>query len=91
MRARRSALDLDSTVLAIQGPPVAGKTYTGARMIMTLLAAGKRVGITATSHKVIGNSCEPSSTAATRKASTSTPSSAATRRHRGRRRVRAAK
>ena len=53
--ARRSALGLDSTVLAIQGPPGAGKTYTGARMITTLLAAGKKVGITATSHKVIGN------------------------------------
>ena len=53
--ARRLALELDSTVLALQGPPGAGKTYTGARMILTLLAAGKRVGITATSHKVIGN------------------------------------
>jgi len=53
--ARRLALQLDETVLAIQGPPGAGKTYTGARMICTLLAAGKRVGITATSHKVISN------------------------------------
>jgi uncharacterized protein len=56
--ARRSALALESTVLAIQGPPGAGKTYTGARMITTLLAAGKKVGITATSHKVIGNLLE---------------------------------
>ncbi len=46
---------LDHTTLAIQGPPGSGKTYTGARMVCTLLAAGKRVGITATSHKVIGN------------------------------------
>ena len=53
--ARRVALTLDRTVLAIQGPPGAGKTYTGARMILTLVAAGKRVGITATSHKVIAN------------------------------------
>ncbi|HSL76255.1 MAG TPA: TM0106 family RecB-like putative nuclease, partial [Candidatus Limnocylindrales bacterium] len=53
--ARRLALHLDATVLPIQGPPGAGKTYTGARMITTLLAAGKKVGITATSHKVIGN------------------------------------
>jgi len=53
--ARRIALALDRTVLAIQGPPGAGKTYTGARMILTLVAAGKRVGITATSHKVIAN------------------------------------
>jgi uncharacterized protein len=53
--ARRLALALDHTTLAIQGPPGSGKTWTGARMICTLLAAGKRVGITATSHKVIGN------------------------------------
>jgi len=53
--ARRLALALDRTTLAIQGPPGSGKTYSGARMICALLAAGKRVGITATSHKVIGN------------------------------------
>ena len=53
--ARRLALALDHTTLAIQGPPGSGKTYTGARMICSLLAAGKRVGITGTSHKVIGN------------------------------------
>ncbi len=53
--ARRLALELDETTLAIQGPPGSGKTYSGARMILTLLRAGKRVGITGTSHKVIGN------------------------------------
>jgi predicted RecB family nuclease len=53
--ARRLALALDHTTLAIQGPPGSGKTYAGARMICTLLAAGKHVGITSTSHKVIGN------------------------------------
>jgi predicted RecB family nuclease len=53
--ARRLALALDRTTLPIQGPPGSGKTYSGARMILSLLAAGKRVGITATSHKVIGN------------------------------------
>ena len=46
---------LEAGTLAIQGPPGAGKTYAGARMIVQLLAAGKRVGITANSHKVIGN------------------------------------
>ncbi len=56
--ARRLALELDRTTLAVQGPPGSGKTYTGARMIRTLLRAGKRVGITATSHKVIGNLLE---------------------------------
>ena len=53
--ARRLALSLDRSVLPVQGPPGSGKTYTGARMILALLAAGKRVGITATSHKVITN------------------------------------
>jgi hypothetical protein len=53
--ARRLATILDRTTLPIQGPPGSGKTYSGARMILTLLAAGKRVGITGTSHKVIGN------------------------------------
>jgi predicted RecB family nuclease len=53
--ARRLALHLDHTTLPIQGPPGSGKTYTGARMIVSLLQAGKRVGIIASSHKVIGN------------------------------------
>jgi predicted RecB family nuclease len=53
--ARRIGLALDDTVLAIQGPPGSGKTWTGARMILALLAAGRRVGITANSHKVISN------------------------------------
>jgi predicted RecB family nuclease len=53
--ARRLALVLDRTTLAIQGPPGSGKTYAGARMIGSLLNAGKRVGITGLSHKVIGN------------------------------------
>jgi predicted RecB family nuclease len=53
--ARRLGLSLDATVLPIQGPPGSGKTFSGARMIVSLIAAGRRVGITATSHKVIGN------------------------------------
>ena len=53
--ARRLALLLDRTTLPIQGPPGSGKTFSGARMILALLAQGKRVGITGTSHKVIGN------------------------------------
>jgi uncharacterized protein len=53
--ARRLALALDHSTLPIQGPPGSGKTYTGARMIVSLLRAGKQVGITAQSHKVIGN------------------------------------
>jgi predicted RecB family nuclease len=53
--AKRVGTQLDHSLLAIQGPPGAGKTYTGARMICELVRQGKRVGITATSHKVIRN------------------------------------
>jgi uncharacterized protein len=53
--ARRLVLELDHTTLPIQGPPGAGKTYSGARMICSLVRHGRRVGITGTSHKVIGN------------------------------------
>jgi uncharacterized protein len=53
--AVRLAVVLDATTLAIQGPPGTGKTYTGARMILALVAAGKTVGVAAMSHKVIGN------------------------------------
>jgi uncharacterized protein len=53
--AKTLALSLDCSVLPIQGPPGSGKTYTGARMIVALVEAGKSVGITAGSHKVISN------------------------------------
>lgn len=53
--AVRMATQLDCTVLAIQGPPGAGKTFTGARMICELARQGRKVGITAVSHKVIRN------------------------------------
>ncbi|MBV8227126.1 MAG: TM0106 family RecB-like putative nuclease, partial [Verrucomicrobia bacterium] len=46
---------LDHSVLPIQGPPGAGKTFTGARMICDFVRRGKKVGITANSHKVIRN------------------------------------
>jgi uncharacterized protein len=46
---------LDHGTLAIQGPPGSGKTYTGGEMVARLLAAGKRVGISATSHRAIEN------------------------------------
>jgi predicted RecB family nuclease len=46
---------LDHSVLAIQGPPGSGKTFTGARMICELVQQGRKVGITAASHKVIRN------------------------------------
>ena len=52
-RARRLALALDEGTLPVQGPPGSGKTFTGARMVCELVRAGRRVGITAVSHKVI--------------------------------------
>ena len=53
--AKRIGTLLDSSVLPIQGPPGSGKTFTGARMICELVRQGRKVGITATSHKVIQN------------------------------------
>ncbi len=49
---RRVAPALDGA-LPVQGPPGAGKTYAGARAVVELLRAGKTVGITALSHRVI--------------------------------------
>ena len=46
---------LECTTLCIQGPPGTGKTFTAAAVIADLLRRGKRVGITANSHKVILN------------------------------------
>jgi predicted RecB family nuclease len=46
---------LDGTYLAIQGPPGSGKTTIGAEIILELVKRGNRIGITANSHKVIGN------------------------------------
>jgi predicted RecB family nuclease len=51
----RLAMDLKNSVLAIQGPPGSGKTYTGAKMIIELAKTGKKIGVTAVSHKVILN------------------------------------
>ena len=53
--ALRIAPLLEGGLLPIQGPPGAGKTFTGARMICALVDAGAKVGITANSHKVIRN------------------------------------
>lgn len=53
--AVRLCAHLGNGVLPIQGPPGAGKTFTGARMICELVSQGKIVGITANSHKVIRN------------------------------------
>jgi len=57
-KACRLACALDESLLPIQGPPGSGKTYTGGHMIAALVKAGKRVGVTAVSHKVIVNLME---------------------------------
>lgn len=46
---------MESTCLFIQGPPGSGKTYSGSRVIVDLIAAGKRIGVAANSHKAINN------------------------------------
>jgi predicted RecB family nuclease len=53
--AVRICAGLTGGMLPIQGPPGAGKTYTGAQMICELVRGGRTVGITANSHKVIRN------------------------------------
>lgn len=44
---------LENGTLPIQGPPGSGKSHTAAEMILALIQSGKKVGITALSHKVI--------------------------------------
>jgi predicted RecB family nuclease len=53
--AVRLVSGLDASYLPLQGPPGSGKTFTGARMIVDLLKAGRKVGITASAHKAITN------------------------------------
>jgi len=46
---------MDETYLFIQGPPGTGKTYTASHLILGLMKAKKKVGVSANSHKVIHN------------------------------------
>ncbi|MFC7326983.1 TM0106 family RecB-like putative nuclease [Marinactinospora rubrisoli] len=46
---------LDSSYLAVQGPPGAGKTYLAAQLITHLVGQGRSVGVCSTSHKAIEN------------------------------------
>jgi uncharacterized protein len=49
----RLVLRLSGDILAVQGPPGSGKTYRAAEAIVSLVKAGKKVGVTANSHRVI--------------------------------------
>lgn len=60
-------LNLKQGVLPIQGPPGTGKSHTAADMILALVQAGKKVGITALSHKVIIGLMQKVNKAATEK------------------------
>jgi hypothetical protein len=51
--ALRVTASIEGGIFPIQGPPGAGKTHIGARMICALVEKGKTVGVTANSHKVI--------------------------------------
>jgi uncharacterized protein len=51
----QAAKHLDSSYLTIQGPPGAGKSYTGQHIIAELVKSGARVGIASNSHKAINN------------------------------------
>ncbi len=46
---------LDNSYLTIQGPPGAGKTYSGKKVITQLVKDNKRIGIASNSHKAINN------------------------------------
>ncbi|WP_298628045.1 TM0106 family RecB-like putative nuclease [uncultured Legionella sp.] len=51
----KAVVHLDDSYLTIQGPPGAGKTYTGQHLIAELIKRGKKVGISSNSHKAINN------------------------------------
>lgn len=55
---------LRESYLLIQGPPGTGKTYTASRVIVELLAGGRRVGVMSSSHKAIHNLLESVETVA---------------------------
>ena len=46
---------MDETILPIQGPPGTGKTYLTARVILSLVKNGYRVGVSSNSHDAIRN------------------------------------
>ena len=53
--AKEAILALQESWLFVQGPPGAGKTFLSSHLILALLRAGKRVGVSSNSHKAIDN------------------------------------
>jgi len=53
--AKQIAAGLPDSYLFIQGPPGSGKTYTGAQLILHLIAQGHRVGVASGTHAAIHN------------------------------------
>lgn len=49
---------LENSYIFVQGPPGAGKTYTGSHVIAALMKRGCRVGVASNSHKAINNLLE---------------------------------
>ena len=52
---RRVVPQLAGACLAVQGPPGSGKTWTGAAVVVDAVRRRKKIGVTAQSHKAIGN------------------------------------
>ena len=50
--------NLQCSYVFVQGPPGAGKTFTGSHVIVALLKQGYRVGVSSNSHKAINNLLE---------------------------------
>jgi predicted RecB family nuclease len=61
-----NAVNMRNSVLPIQGPPGTGKSHTAAMMIVSLIKAGKKIGISALSHKVITSLLEKVNKAASK-------------------------
>ena len=51
----RAISNLNGSYIFVQGPPGAGKTYTGSHVIVSLIKQGYRVGVSSNSHKAINN------------------------------------
>lgn len=54
----RVVAGMQQSHLVIQGPPGAGKTYTGSHVIVDLIRRGRTVGVASNSHKAIHNLLE---------------------------------